>query len=412
MSNPFATALVLACAAGGAVAQTTWYVDVNASAPGLGTQLSPYASIQYAIDRPTTLDHDTIVVAPGTYFEGVRIDSKWLTVRSSAGPLVTTIRAQYAGNVVYLDHSMAVVEGFTITGHTPLGPAVTAAVYLYTGTIRGCILRNNSTGVWCNEQGDIVSSTIAGNGIGINCNNFGCFLGIADSIVASNSYDLGAAGTAIVSASYSAGFNSIFFNVDPIGPGTIVGDPQLWNVSGGDFHLAPGSPCIDAGNPNLALDPDGSRRDIGALTYDASYAPAPAVYCTAKTNSLGCVPAIGASGHASASGAPFTISCTNELNHKLGLLFYGHTPQNAAYQGGYLCISSPVKRTSVIDSLGNSGVDDCSGVYTFDFDAQIQSGADPALVAGEVVYAQFWSRDPNASFTTNRSDAISFGIAP
>ena len=412
MKNTLATALALACTAGGSWAQTTWYVDAGAAAPGLGTQISPYASIQYAIDRPTTLNGDTILVAPGTYVESLHIVDRWLTVRSSDGPLATIITPQSAGNVVYLDSATAVVQGFTITGHVPQPPWATAGVFLYTGAIRDCILRNNSTAVFCNEQGEIDDSTIVGNGLGINCNNFGCFLYVSNSIVASNTYDLIAGGAALVSATYSAGLTSIFFNVDPIGAGTIVGDPHLWNVSGGDFHLAPGSPCIDAGNPSSPLDPDGSRHDIGALTYDVTYAPAPSVYCTAKTNSLGCVPAIGASGHASASGAPFTITCANELNNRLGLLFYGHAPAAAAYEGGWLCVNSPVKRTPVTSSLGNSGADDCSGAYSFDFDALIQSGIDPSLAPGSLVYAQFWSRDPNSSYTTNRSDALSFGIAP
>ncbi len=47
--------------------------------------------------------------------------------------------------------------------------------------------------------------------------------------------------------------------------GNLEADPAFEDVPGGDFHLAPGSPAIDAGPPDEAWnDPDGSRNDIGA----------------------------------------------------------------------------------------------------------------------------------------------------
>jgi hypothetical protein len=36
----------------------------------------------------------------------------------------------------------------------------------------------------------------------------------------------------------------------------------------GDYHLLPGSPAIDAGDPRLAADPDDSRNDIGAFFFE------------------------------------------------------------------------------------------------------------------------------------------------
>ena len=41
-------------------------------------------------------------------------------------------------------------------------------------------------------------------------------------------------------------------------------DPMFINASTGNFELQPGSPCIDAGDPESEPDPDGSRTDIGA----------------------------------------------------------------------------------------------------------------------------------------------------
>jgi hypothetical protein len=57
-------------------------------------------------------------------------------------------------------------------------------------------------------------------------------------------------------------------------------------------------------------------------------------------------------------------------------------------------------------------VNDCSGTYGIDFNAHIQSGIDPALVAGATVYTQWWGRDPGflPPCNTMLSDALKFLI--
>jgi len=71
-----------------------------------------------------------------------------------------------------------------------------------------------------------------------------------------------------------------------------------------------------------------------------------------------------------------------------------------------------VKRTTVQVAGGNPPPDDCTGSYFFDFNAWIQGGTDPALVAGVTVYAQYWSRDPAAASATSLSNAVRFTICP
>lgn len=48
----------------------------------------------------------------------------------------------------------------------------------------------------------------------------------------------------------------------------LVMDPMFTNPENGDFSLMPGSPCIDAGNPDFEYDPDSTIADIGALYFD------------------------------------------------------------------------------------------------------------------------------------------------
>jgi hypothetical protein len=139
---------------------------------------------------------------------------------------------------------------------------------------------------------------------------------------------------------------------------------------------------------------------------------APFAYCTAKTNSQGCQASISSTGSPSASHGPFTVDATNVINNKNGLLFYGFVPAASPFAGGVKCVGNPVRRTAVQSSGGNPPPDDCSGAFSFDFAARIQSGIDPSLIAGETVYCQYWYRDPRDPQFTSLSNGLWFFVAP
>ena len=137
-------------------------------------------------------------------------------------------------------------------------------------------------------------------------------------------------------------------------------------------------------------------------------------YCVAQTNSVGCAPAIAASGSPSASaGSGFGVDLTGAVNHKSGLLVYSTLGASATpLYGGVLCLAQPARRTYVQPSGGNSGPDDCSGSFATDFNALIATGADPALAAGAIVWCQYLSRDPGDPDHFNTSNALRFEIGP
>jgi hypothetical protein len=403
-------ALALCLAALPAAAQTTWYVDVNGTPPGTGTLADPYTSIQYAATRPTTAYFDTLVVAPGTYVEHINLLDKLLYIRSSGGPEVTTLRGAVPGSIVKLD-SFCTLDGFTITGWIPGAPGLAngAAVHMLDAWLENCILRDNAgLGVYAQYSAHLTSCTLMNNGYPVRVDSMSGELRLRESILSGPF--LAAGGDLRVYSHFSiADFGD--FPPSHFGTGNLELDPLLWDPTGGDAHLRPGSPAIDAGNPASPLDPDGSPRDIGALPYEASYAPAPMTYCTARVNSAGCAPSISSSGVASATSAtPCLVTCSNQLNQRTGFLFYGLAPRELPYQGGWLCVLAPTRRTPLQNSGGSATGTDCSGNYAYDFNARIQTGADPALVPGVFVYSQFWSRDPAATFASNRSNAVRLAI--
>jgi PKD domain len=74
-----------------------------------------YATIQAAIDASSS--GDTVMVAPGTYFENIDFKGKLITVQSAQGPSVTTIDGSNLAPVVNFstnETAAALIQGFTL----------------------------------------------------------------------------------------------------------------------------------------------------------------------------------------------------------------------------------------------------------------------------------------------------------
>jgi len=134
----------------------------------------------------------------------------------------------------------------------------------------------------------------------------------------------------------------------------------------------------------------------------------PTTYCTAKLNSQFCLPTIAITAAPSASGAgSCLVTASNVLSNKNGLMFYGYQTVAAPFQGGFLCVQPPFRRTPLQNSAGNVGANDCSGTFSFDFNAYIASGVDPLLqVVGQPFCCQYWSRDPSDIFSSSLTNGV------
>ncbi len=135
--------------------------------------------------------------------------------------------------------------------------------------------------------------------------------------------------------------------------------------------------------------------------------------CQPKTNSLGCVPAIGSSGVPSLGGTDaFFVTSADVLNNKHGWFFWSHGSASVPFHGGTLCVAQPFVRSGVLDSGGNAGPLDCSGAYSFHFGQAYM--ASHGLTSGTTLFGQFLGRDPG--FATpdqlEMTEALQFTTCP
>jgi len=326
-----------------------------------------------------------------------------------------------------------------------------AGVLLYTevGT-SGWRMRLCDSVVWGDGPGD------PGAGImdvqGLVCREYGHLLGLGNTIVGGSTMFPSISGNGVSARSIEfddrAGVQFIFGVASPTKPhvDAVLGSTSLTIVgrnfppTGNEvwFTQAGGNPTGDpvkaigvsstaggtvialaapagAGAGDVIVKKAGAANDAfsNAFPWSPSACPVPADFCTPKLNSEGCLPAIGFVGTPSASSAtPCLITATQVLNNKTGFLIYGYTPASTPFQGGTLCFSGTLKRTPAQNSGGNAPPNDCSGSYSFDFNARIASGIDPNLVVGRNIVAQYYSRDPAASFGVGLTNALAFTICP
>lgn len=268
--------------------------------------------IQQAIDSASK--GDTVLVFPGTYYGLINFNGKLITVLSNEGPLETTITSalrdenerfiNYA--LVTFDHgetNEAVLEGFTLRGGWIGIHCINAAP-----TIRRNILVGQGVGDWAAiclggpgypewVTTGWAPAVIENNTI-IFCQNGGISTFsteppvIKNNIIAFNKhYGIHREGIQPGVAQPLLGYNDVYgsitlyYEIPSPGTGSISMDPMLDR----SYQLMPGSPCIDAGDPDPRYnDPDGSRNDMGAVPSPFGGGPVPtnewiSVYCEAPS---------------------------------------------------------------------------------------------------------------------------------
>ena len=328
-------AVAVVCSVTAARAATIFVDAANCPGPGNGTAGDPYCTIQTAINN--AVDTDEIVVAEGTYPEKINFLGKAITVRSSGGPVTTTISAAGPRESVVSflsgEGQNTVLDGFTITGANNNGgpgglelvgssPTITNCIVVgNTGlgggmendnsspTVINCIFSDNTAtnggGMKNRDSNPVVINCLfidnfagwgggmdngSSNPIIINCTFFGndaiinggAIYSSSSTPTVTNSVVWGNVGGGSQIAEAIAGSTTVTYSdVEGGFPGStnIDADPLFVDPVNGDFRLLPTSPGIDAAN-NIAVpagittDLDGNPRFVDdPVTPDCQQAP-------------------------------------------------------------------------------------------------------------------------------------------
>lgn len=318
---------------------TTIYVKWDAVGAGNGTSWSnAFTTIQAGINAAN--DNDTVMISEGVYREVVTIlgrngisivgagmdrtiidgERKDLNgVISVISPYGThniivqdlTVRNGYVTGINLQDH------GSTDAGYKQLlrvrcerNGGSGASLIAERSLVRNCIFSENSgTGISVEDSWDGLCYASFQNNAFVRNGRSGITAGYYEAnVYATNNIFMGNAEYAISigklpnsSPSLVANYNlttgngkgNYFFsyvNVPiSLGPNDLVVDPLFVAATLGDYHLCPGSPCINAGNPaSVFNDPDATRNDIGvfggpAATTGLSANAGPDQRCIAST---------------------------------------------------------------------------------------------------------------------------------
>lgn len=252
-----------------------------------------------AFESPIIDSGDSILVGPGEYWDRLSMILKTVYMASTVG-YENTLQ----NNQVII--STGVFEGFTVQNgyadHQNAGGIKISG----TGEVRNCYIINNRAdrnggGVMLIESGKLYNSILFNNQSAYGSHNLyltntegqvinNTFV-ITDSIVDSsvvntnilmnkledgllflNNIVLGSDTTVVADpATFSGTITINYSRMDTsriTGDQIILGDPQFldFELEPPDFHLAPGSPCINAGHPDPQYNNrDGTRNTLGAF---------------------------------------------------------------------------------------------------------------------------------------------------
>ena len=158
-------AVIVALLCAGLSAQTTWVVSASATGPGTGSAVSPFPTIQAAVNAASS--GDDILVLPGTYTEHVVIPAIDLAIVGSGGPSSTVVDGTNTGGAFELAAGGTLtIQGICMTAGAPAAVTAGAASNL---TLGNTVIDMSQDGVQLGNGAnlDIDSSSIS------NCSGTG-----------------------------------------------------------------------------------------------------------------------------------------------------------------------------------------------------------------------------------------------
>lgn len=224
----------------------------------------------YCANSAVTIERCKIHGSSAVFGGGVFLDECSATLRDCR---IEGNTAEKDGGGVYLWQSRALIDGCVITGNSADEGGGLFCWYSAPRLVRTVIAKNTATvgaGIVCDEAFPmVVNCTIADNASGrkwsgaLHCmEDVPTFSvpRIMNSIIWGNRR--GISGASRVEIEFCDTEDASYAGVN----GNVRENPLFVNAEEGDYALAPGSPCIDLGNPYPAYDDeDGTRCDMGAF---------------------------------------------------------------------------------------------------------------------------------------------------
>lgn len=277
-----------------------FYVDAGATAPGDGTEASPFPTIQQAVDASVSGRGDRILINRGTYAQGAGIAKAGLSL---IGVGTATIDGAATGLSISTGSSETLVENLTIEGcqtAVRFSGFVTTVSFVrcriagnlsgivpdpvgYNILLRECdICCQNSVGVYAiGSNWNFERCTIEGNGVGVNVG--ATTVVMRDCIVAFNT-NSGIARYGAGTPQPTLSWNDFFSNGSDgnqhygaftAGPNDVNVEPQFLNADARNFALLSTSPLINAGRDAEGLPVTIGAHEIGVLASAAAGADVP-----------------------------------------------------------------------------------------------------------------------------------------
>ncbi len=175
----------------------------------------------------------------------------------------------------------------------------------------------------------------------------------------------------------------------------------------GTYTLEFSAPCYQSQSKVVNVSASGAQVVDVALVRLGSVT----TYCTAKTSSSGCLPQISSSGEPSLSAPTAFTTLTTQLESSKSTIgiFSSQGASAMAFQGGTLCIASPIVRLPVKNSGGGSV---CGGTASYNLSEIVAAAGAGVIGPGTQVWVQTWGRDPADAFGSSLSNALTFSACP
>ena len=136
-----------------------WWVDTAGNDKNIGSNLSPFSTIEYAVKKAISISRDTVIVKNGIYYCNIDMSGKGILIVSQNGPLKTILKPFYT-LVPVIDFKNNETKKSEISGFTVKDARYCYGVNVYSsrGIVRNMIFTKcgeNTDGIVTNYYGGV-----------------------------------------------------------------------------------------------------------------------------------------------------------------------------------------------------------------------------------------------------------------